>query len=908
MSEKWFLMSVADIEKKLKTNAAQGLSRKAARARVRNENGSIFSRPRRSALSLAGDLVSDFALIMLCLMSVIAICFGEHATGVTLTVIIAVDLAVAFVIYYRNEGFLHSIEGFFVPRSKVIRDGKLYAVSPGELVVGDVIMLSEGDVLACDARLVSSDGLKVKMLVERGKYLMLDKVAQGVVAENENDVTKLSSMVHAGSVVVDGSARAIVTALGRYTYIGAREGSIAKSSAPRQVPRILKLFKKYCSSLGLVLLFTVLPFSVLGLLIGGKELSLFTVFITALAMATTSMAQFAVTVYKIFFTFRIRKNTMSRDPSVIRSAEVLDKLASAQYVFIMDGSALGDGVLHLDSAFVAEGEIKIGDGRGKSERCLVDLATLYDSAQKSSLSTGAQSYGRYDCGIKEFVEKMHGDRDALGIRCAISGFSAANSTDPHDKLFYTDLGKKYILCVSYDDSVVSECDAVLVGGEESNLSESGREMIRHKYRGYLSDGKRVLIFSRILNLGYGKGAGRCFVGMLAFSETASTTAQKAMSALQKNGLKPVLFKNTSVGGRVPDVSRIPPSVPCEPTATQALFFRQQRPIWYNFGKYPCYSGFEDTDVCELIKFLHGKDKRVAVIGFCERYEAIYREADVFVSCSSERYSSGQSQSEVEALYSRDDPSSVDTPQVLKQTADIIVPRPGKKGVGGVASLLSAFRSAGIAYGNIANFFRYVICVQFIRIFLCLLPMLFGSVALDARHILLGGMVIDMFVMLSFAADSCVRETPVGYRGILNEFSSPIQNNAGMIISFGGGALFAAVLPELFSLFPFAPKYIDKTEYSLIVFVLLHLSAFCAIKLDSVRKYGFKSINRAAVIIPVAALIFLALCFSLGGLERAFGIEGFTSMHYLFLTPVPAVLSIIVYVFIGDLRLHKHASK
>ena len=123
MNEKWFATSVSDVERKLKTNAASGLSRKAARWRYRKERGNIFERRTRSVMSLLGDLVADFALVMLIIMSTVALFFEEYSAGVTTSVIIAVYLAVSLAIYYRGEKLSDSLEEFFVPNCRVIRDG-----------------------------------------------------------------------------------------------------------------------------------------------------------------------------------------------------------------------------------------------------------------------------------------------------------------------------------------------------------------------------------------------------------------------------------------------------------------------------------------------------------------------------------------------------------------------------------------------------------------------------------------------------------------------------------------------------------------------------------------------------------------------------------------------------------------
>ena len=98
MNEKWFALSLSEIEKKLKTNAASGLTRKAARSRWSSERGSVFSVPAKSPLSCFGELLGDFAFIMLMIMSFLALCFDESDTGIITTAVIIIDIAAAFAI------------------------------------------------------------------------------------------------------------------------------------------------------------------------------------------------------------------------------------------------------------------------------------------------------------------------------------------------------------------------------------------------------------------------------------------------------------------------------------------------------------------------------------------------------------------------------------------------------------------------------------------------------------------------------------------------------------------------------------------------------------------------------------------------------------------------------------------
>jgi len=82
MNEKWFALGIPQVEKKLKTNAASGLSRKAARSRVDREAGSVFLLPKKSVPLIVADVFADLSLIILLLAAVISLFFEEFLSGI----------------------------------------------------------------------------------------------------------------------------------------------------------------------------------------------------------------------------------------------------------------------------------------------------------------------------------------------------------------------------------------------------------------------------------------------------------------------------------------------------------------------------------------------------------------------------------------------------------------------------------------------------------------------------------------------------------------------------------------------------------------------------------------------------------------------------------------------------------
>ncbi len=896
MNEKWFLYNVADVEKKLKTNAASGLSPKAARSRMRRANSTYFIRSQKRISTLFGEIVADFALVLLIIASVVALCFTEYTTGVTLSVIVALNLAACLFLSYRAQRLFESLAAFFRPSATVIRSGKAFSVDTERVVPGDVVLLREGDILCFDARLVTSDDLRVMVRVDREREVEAEKLAEGAVRENENDITNMVNMVHAGSRIISGGARAIVTAVGRYTYYGALTGGV-RLPPLREIPHGLKLLKKYCISFGMTVMVALLPFSILSLLFSKGDVTLMTTFTAALAIAASSMGQLALTVCRVFFERQAKLCLSGKNPAVVRSTEVMDKLVSCEYLFLLDGSAVSDGVLHFHKAICAEGELRSFNAMSASMTAFAELVSLYNSAESKTLTTGIHTPGRFRGALSEFVEKTGIDSEALKIRCNIGGYVPSSSADKTDRLFYTDMGKRYILNVSQDRAAIEVCGRAYLGNGISGITKEGNSGIAHEYDKYKSQGERVLVFTLSED---GFSENDIFAGMLVLGENMDSAFKSAITGMKALGVKTVSFVRTNIHAEY-ERSHIQAPI-LGVIASLSDFLANRLPVTYKFGSIDTYSDLTGEHINKLIAHVHSMKKRVAVLCFSDTCSEFAEKPDVFVTCSALQYRfSGHFEEEIESLEVPGGADSLSCRQDIKTDAEVIIPRP-RDGVGGLTSLRRAFALSGAAYTNLTGFFRYVLCSQFIRIVMVMLPMIFGEAFLDARHALFCGFILDIIVMLIFVTEKCGVENARSFKGLLGEFKSPVRNNAGMIIASSAGALFAVLLPNIIGAIGFMGQYFYQTEYLFISMILLHITVMYCIRIDNLRRFGVADINRFAIGLDIFSAIFAVSCFTIEPIGVFFDVLEIT-FPYLLLTLAPSIVCAVLYFIIGNLRLH-----
>ena len=897
MSEKWFLSSIGDIEKKLKTNAASGLSQKAAHARI-GKDSPFFKIRKKSIGVLIVDLFADFFLLLLTLTAFFALFFdGDRIIGGAALVLIVLDLIFIFLLHFRDKRSVESLSALFLPTARVIRGGKLYVLDYKDVVVGDVIMIEKGDIIGVDARLVYSENLKVSMRVDRSTEKELSKYANGAVKPDELYAENMVNMVHAGSTVQEGSGRAIVIATGSYTYLGSMIGGLSQTTDD-ELPETLKVLQKKCSKFSMILLIALLPFCLISLLlgkfIGGTSLLSQTLMVALAFGASFRLSSFS-TLFLAFFNIYLRKAAISDNPCILRSARVLDKLADTDCIFILDGSVATDGILHFEALETADGALKNLENITGSAQELFNMATIYAQARTSAPSVAVRSNGMIDVAIDELLKKSNFDREALKFRCTVDSYIPSADKTVGDTVKYTEYGVSKVMYVSTSSLMIEKCSSVYVSGEVKSLTEDGMKDLKRAFYSNVNSGKKPIAFVSLI------GGELCFVGMLVLREGLDYTTVHTINEFRKNGISVLTFSNCYDRGE--SVPEIPDLLKSENVATFIDFSRRDIPITFDFGSYNEYSGFGANEIYELAKYVKSHGRTLAVVGFSEYAEKTVEIADVFISCAPiSIQSSGRLAEEITTLEVPGEESSASCLQTVKANADVILMRP-KNGKGGLEPLMRVMEYCNIAYRNLNRFLIYIFCVQITRAIAIMLPMLFGAATVDARHIVMLGIVFDTFAFALFMmnprrAGASVKSVKRMYaeervRDIIKKYRSVFA-----CAIFSG--VLVVVLPSIFDTFNLFGGYQYKEEFTYLSLMLIQIATLASLYTFDLRnKKALKNLFTRRIFIAeiIAFVLFTALSFLITPMGNFLGLEsGFVTMtpFYFLLTVVPAVAFAVCY--------------
>jgi P-type Ca2+ transporter type 2C len=202
----------------------QGLTQAEAQHRLDRDGPNRLPRPgHKGVMALVVSVAAQPMVLLLLACALLYGLLGSVFDSVALICSLAVVVAISVYQELRTQRVLEALRDLASPRSTVMRDGQIRRISSHELVVGDRLIVQEGDRLANDASLIEAHSMRLDESMLTGESLPVDKHPGDDGAQ----------LLHAGTLVVQGDGVAVVTATGARTALGRIGGSLG-AIVPRE--------------------------------------------------------------------------------------------------------------------------------------------------------------------------------------------------------------------------------------------------------------------------------------------------------------------------------------------------------------------------------------------------------------------------------------------------------------------------------------------------------------------------------------------------------------------------------------------------------------------------------------------------------------------------------------------------
>lgn len=318
----WFQLTKEEVLSTLKTSTS-GLKNEVV-PNLQKEFGKniLQETKRKSKLSILIAQFTDVMILILIIAAVISFIVGEHTDAYVILAIIIGNAWMGYSQEYNAEQSVRMLQKMSAQFATVLRDNNPEKIEASQLVPGDLILLEAGDIVPADARLIEVSSLKTDEASLTGESHSIEKKTEPI-KDNIVPGDQLN-MVFKGTIVSNGSAKAVVTTIGMKTEIGKIAGMMEVGSQKTPLQKRLAVFSKQLAFI--VIIICVLVF-VFGLLRGEAP---FAMFLTALSLAVAALPEALPAVITIALAQGARR--MVKQNALMRKLPAVETLGSVTYI------------------------------------------------------------------------------------------------------------------------------------------------------------------------------------------------------------------------------------------------------------------------------------------------------------------------------------------------------------------------------------------------------------------------------------------------------------------------------------------------------------------------------------------------------------------------------------------------
>ncbi|HEY4505324.1 MAG TPA: HAD-IC family P-type ATPase [Candidatus Paceibacterota bacterium] len=365
MSQSWHSFSLEKTFNKLESSD-RGLSLDVVKDRLKQygQNSLPEEKP-HSKLRLFFNQFQSPLIYILLVASAVIFLMGETMDSYIILAVLLFNAVVGVIQEGKAQNTLLALKKFVETNATVLRDGKEYIIPDREVIPGDIILLQEGERIPADARVVTSQGLKIDEASLTGESEPIYKITEAVSGDNLATAEQ-KNMVFKGTNIVSGNGRAIVVATGISTVIG----GIAKqiSTIDTEIP--LKANIRYLSRAIIVavaligsVIFTV------GVLSGHSIKVMFT---TVVSLSVSIIPEGLPIVMTLVLATGVWR--MSKRNALVKKLQAVEALGQARVIAVDKTGTLTKNELVIRKAWINDrifevggigyepkGEIKLGE-------------------------------------------------------------------------------------------------------------------------------------------------------------------------------------------------------------------------------------------------------------------------------------------------------------------------------------------------------------------------------------------------------------------------------------------------------------------------------------------------------------------------------------------------------------------
>ena len=434
---------------------------------------------------------------------------GQAVDAIIIAAMVIMSIALNFFQAFRSERAVQRLREQVAPSATVTRDGKWIELPRREVVPGDLIRLSAGDLVPADARLLKSQDLHIQQAALTGESMPAEKFVPEVPLET-GDASR-PDLVFLGTSVVSGSATAIVTATGPNTAFGDIAAKLSERPPETEFDRGTRQF-------GILIMKTVLFLVLFILLVSiAMHRNAMQSLLFAVALAVGLTPEFLPMITTV--TLSIGALKMARHKVIVKHLEAIENFGSIDVLCSDKTGTLTSGAMELDRTLDPFGQ--------PSERAFIlgSLNSYFETGIKSPLDAAILKRPMVDIEQYQKTDEIPFDFERRRLSIVV-----------------TKQGSNLLITKGAPEEVMAISTSLETDGAVHPIGDAERKRCAEVFRQLSIEGLRVLAvafreLSRGAGLKHDDERDLTLAGFLTFIDPPMDDVAPAIEALRADGVR-----------------------------------------------------------------------------------------------------------------------------------------------------------------------------------------------------------------------------------------------------------------------------------------------------------------------------------------------------------------------------------
>jgi len=515
----WHSLSWKEIVDKLDSDIRNGLTDEEIRRRKVEFGENLL--PAEKSLSKICIFLEQFKsplIYILVIAGIVVLFFNEYTDTIVIFGAVFLNVIVGFIQENKANKSLEKLKKIVKVKAKVIRDGNEKLVNSSDIVPGDIFILTPGDKIPADGRIIENTSFKSNEMSLTGEWLPAEKKVSKL--PEETSLADRDNMVYMGTVVEDGRAKVIAVATGIDTEIG-KIAEMVKSTKEEKTP-LQKKVARFSMTVGIVIGIISIAIFIEGIVSGNDFVEMLT---TAVAVSVAAIPEGLPVAMTVILAIGMQR--------ILKKRGLVRRLASAETL----GST---SIIATDkTGTLTEGKMKVTEviTRRKSDYQLaLKIATLNNEAFVENPEEVMDKW---------IIRGRSTDKALLmaGMQAGIHRKDLEKEMTLIAELPFTSINK--YIAKAY--AVSKKEDVLYVSGaperilEMSKCDKKEREKIKSELEDLTKKGLRVIAvaYKNINNLS-DQFSNLNFVGMIALKDPIRKEVKRALKTVREAGMRPII--------------------------------------------------------------------------------------------------------------------------------------------------------------------------------------------------------------------------------------------------------------------------------------------------------------------------------------------------------------------------------